>query len=282
MQVKKVLLCPNPRGDAGLEITNTVKATLERAGLSAPVFPVYDDIGTPVSFGDALDGVDMMICLGGDGTILHTSIAAAEHDIPILGINLGHLGFIADLEREDVSCIDRLLDGGYTIENRMMLHACVHRDGAVVYDCIGLNEAVITRGASAKAFKLTIRGDNRKISAFSGDGLIVATPTGSTAYSMSAGGPIVEPTAENFVLTPICPHAFIAKSFVLRGDTFVTVEPYALDGRAAQLTVDGNDGFPLAEGDQIRLTRARYVTRLVRVMHRSFFEIVNKKLTTEL
>ena len=286
----KIVVSPNPYRDKQFKNARQACSILREAGAEVALCLPFDvdknfEIPSDLRFRDIqreIKTADMLVCFGGDGTILHASKIATEHSIPILGVNIGTMGFIAELEAGEIELLRKIPQGDYTVEERTMLDVSVTGGRQTLFHETALNDAVITKGAIARVVQLAIYCDGVEATSFSGDGVILCTPTGSTAYSMSAGGPIVEPTAENFVLTPICPHAFIAKSFVLRGDTFVTVEPFALDGRAAQLTVDGNDGFSLNEGDCIELTRADCVTRLVRVMHRSFFEIVNRKLTTKL
>lgn len=230
----------------------------------------------------ALEGAELMLCLGGDGTILSGSKLAARADIPILGINYGHKGFIAALEPEDVEeALDRVLRGDYVTEKRMMVEAEVWRGGEKLHEALGLNEAVI-RSAGSHPVSLTVYADGVVTSAFSGDGVIVATPTGSTAYSMSAGGPIVEPVAHNLILTPICAHALNAKTVVLSPERVVTVVPEPSQSFEAVLSVDGDRPFPLQVGDEVRVRRSERATRLIVGDKRSFYEIVNSKLNARI
>lgn len=169
---------------------------------------------------EELKSADMLICFGGDGTILHAAKDANACHVPVLGVNLGSVGFMAELEQGELSMLSRLAAGKYAIEERMMLDVVVRREGKTVYSELALNDAAVTKGAVARVVDLEVYGDKVLISSFSADGVLISTPTGSTAYSMSAGGPIVEPTAENIIVTPICPHALSARSFVLgRGRT---------------------------------------------------------------
>ena len=210
--------------------------------------------------------------------MLHNSKLAAQNGVPMLGINLGHMGFITELEKEDVERLSDVLEGRYTVENRMMLDYEVFRDGQCIRSGFGLNEAVVARQSPAHSIHLTAYGDNRKISDYSGDGIIIATPTGSTAYSMAAGGPIVEPTAENLLLTPMCAHSLTAKPYVLAGDRHTSVKLVRGDCDEALLLVDGEDCFTLKTGDLVYVRKSSYVTKLIKLRSLSFYDIVRNKL----
>ena len=220
----------------------------------------------------------MLICFRGDGTILHAAKDATAFHVPVLGVNLGSVGFMAELEQGELSMLSRLASGKYTVEDRMMLDVAVRREGKVVYRDLALNDAAVTKGAVARVVDLEVCGDGTLISSFSADGVVVSTPTGSTAYAMSAGGPIVEPTAENIIVTPICPHALSARSFVLSRGRKVSVRLGKLTRRTAYLSVDGGRAFRLSGSDTVELRESQSRTRLVRVTGRSFYEILNHKL----
>lgn len=281
--MKKIVLCPNPTRDAGLKYTDEVKLRLEKLGASVKVCTVFYHGSAAVSarpeteqVENEIEGADLLICFGGDGTILHLSHAAAKWDIPILTVNMGNKGFIAELETGD---IDRLIQvamsDSYRIEKRMMLDVSVLRKGETILQDYALNDTVIV--GAGRMIRLTVFGDGEKISEFSGDGIIVSTPTGSTAYSMAAGGPIVEPGAENIIITPICAHALIAKSFVLSSRREVMVRLSRLNGKLAYLSVDGAR-FRLNNSDEITIKKSQYVTKIVKASVRSFYEILNDKL----
>jgi NAD+ kinase len=226
--------------------------------------------------GLAMAGADMVIALGGDGTILHAARCAASESVPILGINLGNKGFMAELETVDEGLIMKAANGCAEIERRMMLDVEVMRGDRRVYKDFALNEAVVA--GRARLLHMTVRGDGRVISELSGDGVVIATPTGSTAYSMAAGGPIMEPSAENIIITPICAHAIFAKSFVLVPQRTVEVQLKDEDDRGAYVSADGEDGFGLVCGDRVVIRRSEFVTRLIRVTDTSFYEKVENKL----
>ena len=226
---------------------------------------------------DASDS-DMLVCMGGDGTILSCSKLAARYNLPVLGINYGHKGFIAALEPDEIDLLGGILKGEYVTENRMMLEAKVIRNGETVFEDFGLNETVI-KSAVSHPVKVKVFGDDVEISSFSGDGIIVATPTGSTAYSLSAGGPIVEPNAENLILTPICAHSLNPRTVVLRGSRKVEIRLASKVDTV--LALDGNTTFRVLPDDMIEITKSRYITTLVVGTKRNFYEIVKRKLNTD-
>ena len=284
--MNRILLCPNLDRDPGLQVSRRLLRQLRERGTNADIYLPFEEVPPGLdpqdilqgSEPDIMNGVNMLICLGGDGTMLRFSKLAARYNTPMLGINMGHLGFITELELEEIGELEEILSGNYSLEKRLMLDVEVHRNGELAYAGFGLNEAVVSRSDPAHAIRLTAYGDNRKISDYAGDGIIIATPTGSTAYSMAAGGPIVEPTAENLILTPICAHSLTAKAYVLTGDRVTSVKLIRADGNDALLLIDGRDRFPLMVGDLIFVKKSDYSCQLVKVMDRSFYEIVKNKL----
>ena len=230
---------------------------------------------------EELKNADMLVCFGGDGTILHAAKDANAHKVPILGVNLGSVGFMAELEQSELSMLSKLAAGKYTIESRMMLDVAVRRDGKVLFNDIALNDAVVSKGSIARVVRLDIFTEEGRLTKVGGDGIIVSTPTGSTGYSMAAGGPIVEPTARNLLLTPICPHSTRSSSYVLSPEHIITVEAADANRKFVYLSVDGGKAFSLKNGDQVRVSTSKYTTRLVRLSKKSFCEILDKKMGTE-
>ena len=283
----KVVLSPNPYRDKGLKAAQAAERVLRSTGVETVMCLPFElekgsvELPRHIRFQDAreeLKTADMLICFGGDGTILHAAKDANAYHVPVLGVNLGSVGFMAELEQGELSMLSRLASGKYTVEDRMMLDVAVRREGKVVYRDLALNDAAVTKGAVARVVDLEVCGDGTLISSFSADGVVVSTPTGSTAYAMSAGGPIVEPTAENIIVTPICPHALSARSFVLSRGRKVSVRLGKLTRRTAYLSVDGGRAFRLSGSDTVELRESQSRTRLVRVTGRSFYEILNHKL----
>ncbi len=285
--MKNILLCPNMHRDTGLRVTLAAKKMIEAAGDRAVLCPLFEENAgysvppelEPCAVRDQIARADMIFCLGGDGTILHVAKIASEFSVPILGINMGNRGFMAELEGNDISLIPQILAGHYHLDKRMMIDVSIEREGKTVFSDFALNDAVVKNGGDARIVYLTLYGDGRKLSSFMGDGLILSTPTGSTAYSMSAGGPIVEASAENIIMTPICAHALQAKAFVLAYDRQATVKIGRLaGGKAAHLSVDGGASVELQSGDVVRAKKSAHITRLIRVLNRSFYDILNTKL----
>ena len=186
---------------------------------------------------------------------------------------------MSDLEVGELELLKNLATGRYRTEKRMMLDVAVLREGRTVYTGGALNDAVITKGAMARVVRLQVTAGEDRLGVFSGDGVVVATPTGSTGYSLSAGGPIVEPTAQNFVISPICAHTVFSKSFVLSAAGTVTVAPAELNRKQVYLSVDGGRAFALRQGDRVCICRSRYETELLRLTDKSVYEVLRIKMT---
>ena len=283
--LKKVILCPNPYRDAQLRIAKEAKRVLDEVGCPNVVCLPFRNQESPEGYGltieplqQELRGADLIIAFGGDGTILHLSKTAAHRDIPVLGVNLGSLGFMAELESKDLSRLRDLCDWKYEVESHMMLDVSVQRDGRVIYSNLALNEALIARGNISRVIRLQIFTEQGKLVDVAGDGVIVASPTGSTAYSLSAGGPVVEPTARNFIVSPICAHSVHANAYVLSPERVITVQTEKNSYKPVLLSVDGGRAFSLRSGDSIEVRRSKFDTKLVRLSKRSFCEILQKKM----
>ncbi len=283
----KVVLSPNPYRDRGLKAAQAAEKILSAAGVETAVCLPFVVDGGNIEFpnniqfkqtAEELKTADILVCFGGDGTILHAAKDANQFNVPILGVNLGSVGFMAELELGELSMLSRLPVGKYHVESRMMLDVTVRRDGKVIYSDIALNDAALTKGAVARVVDLEVLGDRTTITKMSADGVIISTPTGSTAYSMSAGGPIVEPTAENIIVTPICPHALSARSFVLGRERTVSIRLGRMARKTAFLSVDGGKAFKLSGGDVVEVRMSKSKTRLVRLTGRTFYEILSHKL----
>ena len=224
-----------------------------------------------------LSAADAIICFGGDGTILHIAKTATRHDLPVLGVNIGTMGFMAELEGSELSELARLANDDYTLDERMMLDATVYRDRDIVFHDICLNDVAITKGSVGRIVHLNVKCDDVTAMECGGDGIIVATPTGSTAYSLSAGGPIVEPDARNIIITPVCAHDMLSRSMVMSDKRIVTVQMTQNVRRNAFLSVDGGKAIRMNMGDLAIIKKSRLETRLVRLNDRSFYEVLNTK-----
>lgn len=283
--MKKVVMTPNPYRDRNFKFANLAKSMLQEVGIETRICLAFDvdknfELPEDVVLHDLqreLKDAELLICFGGDGTILHASKAATRARIPVLGVNIGTMGFMAELESSELKELRRLATDDYTVEERMMLHVRAEHEGQVVLEEDALNDAVITKGAVARVVQMTVSCDGIEMMSFGGDGLIASTPTGSTAYSMSAGGPIVEATAQNIILTPICAHDMRTKTVITSPNRVIVAEIGRIGRKNAFLSVDGGRALRLSAGDRITITRSSYETRLLRLSDRSFYEIVKNK-----
>ena len=283
--MKNVILTPNPYRDRNFQTMRSAMQILKSAGIQPKLclpFEVERSYELPKDLRFSrldreLPNAELVICFGGDGTILHIAKAATRKGVPLLGVNIGTMGFMAELESTELEKLALLATGEYTFDSRMMLDVTVQRDRDILFHDICLNDAVITKGAIARIVHLAVKCDGVQAMECGGDGVIVATPTGSTAYSLSAGGPIVEPEAKNIIITPICSHEVGSRSIVASDSRVVTVEIVQNVRRNAYVSVDGGRAFRLNMGDVVTVKKSHLETRLVRLKDRSFYDVVNGK-----
>ena len=281
----KIVMTPNPYRDKNFRLATQAQQILHGVGVETKLclpFGVDKNFELPGNLtfhnlNEELRNADLLICFGGDGTILHASKAANSRNIPVLGVNIGTMGFMAELEVGELDQLVRLAKGDYKVERRMMLSVEVQRDGQTLFNDTALNDVALTKGAVARVIQMEVQCDGIRAYTFTGDGVLVCTPTGSTAYSMSAGGPIVEPSAQNIIVTPICAHTAQARPFVTAKDREITIRVGKTGRNNAFHSADGGRAFRVNLGDVIRIRRARQETRLVRLKSTSFYEIINNK-----
>ena len=224
------------------------------------------------------DASQLLLVLGGDGTMLAAARLAAPRGIPILPINMGSLGFLTSFTLQELHpALDDTLEGRFSLSERVMIRAELHRAGKVIDDQQVLNEVVINKGALARMIEVELTIDADFVCRYRADGLIVASPTGSTAYSLSAGGPIVHPAVESFVITPICPHTLSDRPLVVRDTSSVDMR-LSGDTESVFLTLDGQRGIPLQPTDLVRVSRAKQLLKLIQPPKKSYFEILRNKL----
>ncbi|MBQ2777389.1 MAG: NAD(+)/NADH kinase [Peptococcaceae bacterium] len=220
----------------------------------------------------------IVLVIGGDGTMLRAARTVYGREIPLLGINQGYLGFLTEVEVEHLQeALQQLLKGDYAIERRMMLSAQVYRNQQCIADVNALNDMVVTKGALSRIIKMELYSGEQLVDRYHGDGLIFSTPTGSTGYSLSAGGPIVYPAMELCIVAPICPHSLIARPIIFSPEHGLTLR---LDSNnaPAMLTVDGQNGVELKKGDRIEIGKAKHDTCLIVLENRNFFAVLREKL----
>lgn len=249
--------------------------------------PLLDSVGGQyTTAAEAMDCEEMpamkpelVIVLGGDGTLLAAARTFAATGIPILSVNLGYLGFLTEVKLADLySTLESWCAGCHSVDERSMLHAELLRDGIAQSSYEALNEAVIAKGDIARMGEFAVELDGKSVARFRADGVIVSTPTGSTAYTLAANGPILTPDVDAMVVTPICPHLLTLRPIVIRGDAQLTVRVEQVPNQGL-LTVDGQQAVILQVGDEVRCCRSRYTVRLVRLRESGFFEALRSKLS---
>ena len=279
-----IAVCPNPFRDIDCRITRDIVNRLDAAGYSTCVCPLFLEEGQlnlpadmPISALASMAGqCSMVVVVGGDGTILAAARQLHNTTVPILGVNLGTKGFMTTLESDELDKVLSAARGEMRLSRRMKLDVSVIRGGKTVLRDSALNDAVLH--GYGDCVKMTVCCNGERITQFSGDGVILSTPTGSTGYSLSAGGPIVEPDAENIIITPICPHVMGLRSFVLGPDREVSVRVEKLHVRRAYLSLDGNSVLDLANEDIVLVKRSPNCTLMLDAGLRSFYEITYEKL----
>lgn len=278
----KISIFPNFNNDGVLQTCEEICKELDKLGVEYSVAKCNesDETGTLPLFFDTnelIENCDIVIVVGGDGTTLNVAKAASLHNKLTLGINAGRLGFMSGLERDELSLLNRLVSGDYEVEERMMIKArLMSENGTQNFIC--LNDAVITRGDLARLIDVTVKSDGRVITKNRADGMIIATPTGSTAYSMAAGGPVVSPDNSCFVVTPICPHSLVNRSIVFSSDKELEITVENDKNNTSYLSIDGEKSVTVTKNSKIIISKSEYVAKLIKIKPDSFYEILNKKL----
>lgn len=283
--MKRVILTPNPYRDKNFQTVRNTLKILHEVGIETRICLPFEvdrsyELPKDLRFSRLdreIHHADMIICFGGDGTILHMAKTATRAGLPILGVNIGTMGFIAELESSELDQLRRLATDDFTLDRRMMLDVTVQRERDIIFHDICLNDVVITKGAIARIVHLCVHCDGVQAMECGGDGVIVATPTGSTAYSLSAGGPIVEPDARSILINPICAHDIVSRCIVTSDKRTITVGLSQNAKRNAYLSVDGGKAVRMNMGDIATIRKSNLETKLVRLKDRSFFDVVNTK-----
>ncbi len=221
--------------------------------------------------------VDLIIVLGGDGTIMEAACKSAERCTPVLGINLGRLGYLAELEMSELEYLDDVMKGNYTVDRRSLLKAEIISRNKPTQTAYALNEAVISNGSIARIIDLQLSEGGKVVNTYRADGLIVCTPTGSTAYSMSAGGPIADPRLSCFCVTPVCPHMMNARPILFPDNVALEVKHICKREKILYLTLDGKNNYELLKEDVVRITKSELYASIIHVKERSFYEKMRYK-----
>lgn len=283
--MKNVILTPNPYRDRSFSTVRSAMQILKDSGMRVSLcLPFEVDRGFELPkdlrfsrLDRELPNADAIVCFGGDGTILHTAKAATRRNIPILGVNIGTMGFLAELESSEIASLSQLASGTYKLDPRMMLDVTIQRDRDIIFHDICLNDVAITKGAVARIIYLSVECDGVQALSCGSDGIIVSTPSGSTAYNLSAGGPIVEPDARNMIITPICAHDMVSRCIVTSDRRVITVRMTQNARRNAFVSVDGGKAVRLNLGDTVTIRRSKLETKLIKLNDRSFYDVVNAK-----
>lgn len=272
--MKKIAVIPNIYKDPNLSGTKQVVKMILSSGAEALLAKEYRESGIDAKYVDTSEfgSADMLVVLGGDGTILGVAREYGEFDIPILGINHGNLGFLAEIEKTDSESFAKILNGEYTVASHMTLNVNV---GKTKFNA--LNDAVIHRGGFSRMIEFSLYIEDKLVNSFLADGLIISTPTGSTAYSLSAGGPIADPVLEILIVTPICPHDLYSRSIILPAYKDVRITIKNAEKYEAMITIDGQTGYSLKSDEDILVSGDKKIG-LVRSVDSSFYKKLRKKM----
>lgn len=281
---EKYCLVTNATKDKGLKVTAEIADHIRNAGHECVIITDIDFKSDSAEILRGLERVDATcrccIVLGGDGTLIRTSRVLCEKGVPVVGINLGMLGFLSVVEKNDIEkALGYILDGNYEVEDRLMLRADIPGQNAYK-GLLALNDIVVTRSGRSRLISVIVKVNGVQAASFLGDGVIVSTPTGSTGYNLSAGGPIVTPAAKLMIITPICPHSFNSRSIVIGGDDKISLMINAKDGTASEtavITVDGQDVLEMDSDDELVIGSYEKTAKLVRFEDTSFFGVIDRK-----
>jgi NAD+ kinase len=281
MKIKKIGIVANAEKETCAQYSGSLKKWLEERGVE-----VFLETGTAATLGlrggvkreDLPLKADLIAVLGGDGTMLRTARYVAHHDVPIVGINLGTFGYLTEINLNEMfAALTLILEGKFVTEKRMMLAATIRRGKTNIGSGIVLNDVVINRDNLSRIVELETVVDKQYLTTYKADGLIIATPTGSTAYSLSTGGPIVFPGQDLIIINPICPHTLTNRPIIFPEDSNLHLTLWS-KGKGATVTLDGQEAFSIKSGDVITIKKSKYVTNLVLSPHRSYGEILRSKL----
>lgn len=286
--MKHFFLYVNKHKDENMRMTHRIRRFLEEKGLQCTVclLDVYSRKKSMTKQEEEIqipEDADCILVLGGDGTVLQAARDTMESHIPLVGINMGTLGFMAEIEEAGLEeALQKIIDGNYVLENRMMLKGRIQMSGEKSIEGLALNDIVLSRTGPMQIIRFRIYVNGQFLNMYSADGMIVTTPTGSTGYNLSAGGPIVEPGANLIMLTPICPHTLNQRSIILSSEDKITIEiPENREGReqSAEVNFDGSHTVQLHAGDRIEIEKSSQSAIVMKLSQRSFLEILHKKMS---
>ena len=279
----KFLLMPNNTRDNASSVTKNTIEKLNEFGIEYQFAPscLAEGYKNSISFSDdseAINYCDIVIAIGGDGSIIHAAKKAAVRNKPILGINAGNLAFMAGIENNELHLLKNIVNDNFYVDDRMMLSAEVYNcDNSIVYSNVCLNDVVIARGEQIEMINLSVECDGKKINSYSSDGIIISTSTGSTAYSLSAGGPVMDPSIESILLTPICTHSLFSRSLIFNPDSVICVKNEDIKNNCA-ISFDGEKAIPVPLNGKVIIKKSCVTARFIRIKSDNFIEVLNSKL----
>lgn len=283
--MKKTVLLPNEKKIVSDSLCRSVVDILTSAGASPYTFSKHSELfGDGVSYEDdenkLFSDAVLAVVLGGDGSIIKSARYCAPHGVPIVGVNLGRLGYLAQVEVTELAVLADIVGGKCTVESRIMLDSTLRRaDGSSEKMYPALNDIVLSNGPVSRLMSFDISCDGAVSSHMKADGLIIATPTGSSAYSMSAGGPVLDPTLDCILTTPICAHTLVARPVVYSGSSVISIHNTSCRKNRVFLTVDGREDVEIKNGDVLEIRRSEYMTKLVRLSDKAFMNVLNRKMS---
>lgn len=277
----KITLIPNLTRKESFEVTAGICERLRELGAEYYFFPEnqkeFEFTGAKfLSPDEALSNCDAVIAVGGDGSIIHAAKLAILKQKPILGINAGRLAFMAGLESNELNLLSRLIDGDYTVDKRLLLKTSVIKDGKVIFSDYCVNDCLVTNEEKQRMSAINVALDGKEFNSYLCDGVLVSTPTGSTAYSLSAGGPVVDPELESILLTPLCPHSLFDRSLIFRPDAVLTVT--SAEDRTLCISNDGSQPIVIEPGCRAEISRAEFTANFIRIKSDNFIDILYTKL----
>lgn len=265
----KIALIVNKDKEKAISIASEISTLLSESGAEILTDKAHDEL---------LRECDAAVTVGGDGTIIHSAKHAANYSKPLIGVNVGRLGFAAEVEPDNIADLTRVLNNDYEIEERMLLDVTIkHQDGCVE-NYLAVNDATLARGQLSRIIDVSVSLDSSPISNYRADGILFSTPTGSTAYSLSAGGPVIFPQMKCILLTPICPHSLISRSVVFDGNAMLTAKVKVNDDNPAVLSIDGERHIQIAPSDLVIIKKSEKSLKLITLYKRNFYQHLNEKL----
>lgn len=279
----RVAILPNLTRLNAKEVTESICRFMKNHSVECSFEKEYEGVFSPdclyLEDGELFSGCDIIIAVGGDGSIIHAAKQALDYSKPILGVNAGNLAFMAGLESNETELLKNLIDGNYKVDKRMLLDVSVYDGGGkLISQNTCINDVVIARSEMIKMIRLNVSCDKDRINEYYADGIIVSTPTGTTAYSLSAGGPVVDPRIESIVLTPICTHSLFARSIILGSGSEVCVEVPADETQKVAVSCDGDDSLIIGANSRVIIRKSESFASFIRIKNDSFIDVLNSKL----